>query len=80
MYVRERERERERKRERMAESAAATYLRIIMIKYFFGHKYTSETRDPRGAAHPTHIARCTAINVPLTSRLHVHYSRVMNKP
>lgn len=35
---------------------AAAYLRIIMIKYFFGHKYTSGMRDPRRAAHPMHVA------------------------
>jgi len=35
----------ERKR-REKRSAGTPYLRIIMIKYFFSHKYTSGTRDP----------------------------------
>lgn len=56
----EKEKEKQKEKERKIESTVATYLRIIMIKYFFGHKYTSRTRDPRGAAHPTHIARCIA--------------------
>lgn len=48
------------------------YLRIIMIKYFFGHKYMSETRDPRRAQATRRTLQRDKRTGACTCTLHTH--------